>query len=480
MELKRWEFAPPFRPLVHRWKELNNFPGTTTTIPIKAAATAFLQYLEPIIAPSITSLNQTTATRKVAFSDVCTTVGIESFKGLKRVTDLPLFPVPFLDEEKETRASFIQRGREFERLRGHHLVNSNGTKFQLETKKRILRPISGRVCVDAFVYYRNRRVVELSLQPLDAGCGSQIRVGDSDPIEKSARGSFSDNSSDGSSAGSEPLDEFTAVSAEESLMTKASAERTAEFSPFTGKQCLMSTHWIKAIDLESKKWCEVQIYQLSDVVWNDEAFDKLVSPGDEKELAWAFIENKTLLKTNFDNFTIAGTVVVVLDGRGELGTEPRDVKNSLDRALELCNMWDGILLLDEADIFLGTRTNEDLAQNKPISKYYQGTVFLTTNRISSTDHAVKSRVDLLLPCADLDSTSRRLSWESFNIQHIGRERFDVNEELLDKLSDLPLNGLEIKNLVKSSQLLSLKHGGIIRGNRLVMIADKRVKAMRLV
>jgi len=52
---------------------------------------------------------------------------------------------------------------------------------------------------------------------------------------------------------------------------------------------------------------------------------------------------------------------------GVLGTKPEDVEKSLDRALELCRMWNAMLLLDEADVFLGARTNNGLTRNELVS-----------------------------------------------------------------------------------------------------------------
>jgi hypothetical protein len=52
---------------------------------------------------------------------------------------------------------------------------------------------------------------------------------------------------------------------------------------------------------------------------------------------------------------------------GVLGTNPADVEKALDRALELCRLWNAMLLLDEADVFLGARTNDGLARNELIS-----------------------------------------------------------------------------------------------------------------
>jgi hypothetical protein len=44
------------------------------------------------------------------------------------------------------------------------------------------------------------------------------------------------------------------------------------------------------------------IDNLSAIVWNDVAFKNLVLPGNEKELAWAFVENKALASNRFDDF----------------------------------------------------------------------------------------------------------------------------------------------------------------------------------
>ncbi|RYO81176.1 hypothetical protein DL766_009864 [Monosporascus sp. MC13-8B] len=103
-------------------------------------------------------------------------------------------------------------------------------------------------------------------------------------------------------------------------------------------------------------------------------------------------------------------------------------------------------------------------------------IFLTTNRVSSIDHAFKSRVDLFLPYHDLTSEARRQVWGNF-IGRAGKDKFDLTEESLDKLSHLNLNGREIKNLIKSAQLLSLKSGGKVPMDRLYMLADKRVQAL---
>lgn len=52
---------------------------------------------------------------------------------------------------------------------------------------------------------------------------------------------------------------------------------------------------------------------------------------------------------------------------GILGSSPEDVETSLDYALDLCRMWNAMLLLDEADVFLGARTDEGISRNELVS-----------------------------------------------------------------------------------------------------------------
>lgn len=47
---------------------------------------------------------------------------------------------------------------------------------------------------------------------------------------------------------------------------------------------------------------QFRIEDLKEIVWNDSAFDNLVLPNGEKELAWAFVENKNLSNDAYDDF----------------------------------------------------------------------------------------------------------------------------------------------------------------------------------
>lgn len=89
---------------------------------------------------------------------------------------------------------------------------------------------------------------------------------------------------------------------------------------------------------------------------------------------------------------------------GELGVEPANVEANLLRAFELAQMWDAVILLDEADVFLQQRTPSDLQRNALVAiflrqlEYYQGILILTTNMVEGCDVALESMLACLMDC----------------------------------------------------------------------------------
>ena len=81
---------------------------------------------------------------------------------------------------------------------------------------------------------------------------------------------------------------------------------------------------------------------------------------------------------------------------GELGTSPTHVDEKLNEILELAHLWDAVLLLDEADVFLQARDTADVSRNALVSiflrqvEYYRGILIFTTNLIEQIDPAFES------------------------------------------------------------------------------------------
>jgi SpoVK/Ycf46/Vps4 family AAA+-type ATPase len=81
-------------------------------------------------------------------------------------------------------------------------------------------------------------------------------------------------------------------------------------------------------------------------------------------------------------------------------------------------------------------------------------MFMTTNRADNIDAAFQSRIHVSLQYPDLTNDSRRQIWANFlkSSEHPN----DITDEDLDELSSVQLNGRQIKNILKTSQLLALR------------------------
>ena len=92
-------------------------------------------------------------------------------------------------------------------------------------------------------------------------------------------------------------------------------------------------------------------------------------------------------------------------------------------------------------------------------EYYEGILFLTTNRISAFDEAFKSRIHLAIKYYPLSFETRRDLWRSF-ISSTGQntEPHWLDDVALDQLASEELNGRQIKNAVRTAHALALSAG----------------------
>jgi hypothetical protein len=87
-------------------------------------------------------------------------------------------------------------------------------------------------------------------------------------------------------------------------------------------------------------------------------------------------------------------------------------------------------------------------------------LFLTTNRGDAIDLAFQSRIHLTLQYPDLEPQARKQIWQQF----CSRSRLEssLTSEDMESLSELPLNGRQIKNIIKISSLLARREGGSLQ------------------
>ena len=143
---------------------------------------------------------------------------------------------------------------------------------------------------------------------------------------------------------------------------------------------------------------------------------------------------------------------------GDLGIEPATVEKTLTKWLKLAISWDAILLLDEADVYLESRISQDLQRNTLVSiflralEYYQGLLFLTTNRVGTFDDAFVSRIHVVIHYPDFTNKQRGQIWDIF-FNKLEREKGNINftQRTIEyakeskEMESLGWNGREIRN-----------------------------------
>lgn len=160
-------------------------------------------------------------------------------------------------------------------------------------------------------------------------------------------------------------------------------------------------------------------------------------------------------------------------GLGELGTNAERMEGKLDQVLNIARRWNAVLLLDEADVFLEKRSTENLTRNAMVAvflrlmEYYNGILFLTTNRGDNFDPAVLSRVTLALHFKKPTHEGRTIIWRNL----LENSDIKVSAKELSNLAELDINGREIKNAINSSQALANADGTEVTYNHIRELTD---------
>ncbi|KAH8823866.1 P-loop containing nucleoside triphosphate hydrolase protein [Flagelloscypha sp. PMI_526] len=262
----------------------------------------------------------------------------------------------------------------------------------------------------------------------------------------------------------------------------------SELSDLQDEQYALCSPFVLGFSFANKSWGEFNVAHLQPVDWNDEAFDFLVLSEREKRLIHNLVRQHSSNSRAFDDVikskgmglvgllagspgcgkTLTAEAVAETTHRplytitsGELGIDPEVVEYNLQNALELAEMWNAIILIDEAEVFLQQRKPSDLQRNALVAiflrqlEYYQGIMILTTNMVKECDVAFESRVHFLVHYPDLDTNARRKIWTLF----ANKANLDIKESELAALAEYKLNGRQIKNAMRTAATLSLSNDG---------------------
>jgi SpoVK/Ycf46/Vps4 family AAA+-type ATPase len=265
---------------------------------------------------------------------------------------------------------------------------------------------------------------------------------------------------------------------------------------------------LRGYALQNKLWLQFYVDDVQPVVWNDDAYEHLVYPEEQKDLVLSFVENHQRTRTSGlemdDVIKGKGQGLVLLlsgpPGTGktltaeavadktrrplyylqaeDLGINAAQLGANLKKVFEMATEWDAVILLDEADVFMAERNPQDIARNELVSiflrelEYFRGIIFLTTNLYNTIDSAFRSRVNIHLLFNSLSPEHRMILWKKFlerlppmkeqktikiegedgeetQIKKSRRAMDFLSEDDMKELSQWDLNGREIKNAIKT-------------------------------
>jgi SpoVK/Ycf46/Vps4 family AAA+-type ATPase len=143
---------------------------------------------------------------------------------------------------------------------------------------------------------------------------------------------------------------------------------------------------------------------------------------------------------------------------GDLGVESAQLERKLRDIFDKATKWNAVLLLDEADVFLQERDIRNLERNALVSvflrelEYFDGILFLTTNRPGQLDEAFQSRIHITLSMSALEMAAQLKIWKTFLETELKDKEVlrKCLKEIRDETKNSPLNGRQIRNCVRSA------------------------------
>lgn len=371
---------------------------------------------------------------------------IDYFEGTAPITSLSLFPLRYHPDKAAIQEALVARGKRWEQHKGYHYMNYEGMAHECERDED-----------DEKKYYVKSRII------IDAEAFNIFHPRVSVSIDETIHGGL------------------------------------------TEEHLLVAAPTVHGYSLKDQEWLRFYLDSVTEIEWDSNAFESLVLPSEQenlKDLILAFAKAQSKQLDNFDD-VVKGKgrgIVMQLSGppgvgktltaesvaevmqvplymmsAGELGSNADTVESRLKNILRMIPKWGAVLLLDEADVFMEARGAADLKRNELVSvflrmlEYYEGILFLTTNRAERIDPAFESRIHVSLVYKELDWTSRRHIWTQF----LGRNTSNFTDEQMDSIADVVLNGRQIKNTIKTANLLAWAKGGEVKYEHVKTVLDLR-------
>lgn len=233
-------------------------------------------------------------------------------------------------------------------------------------------------------------------------------------------------------------------------------------------------------DLKKHRRLKVHINQLTEYKYDKNLGSKLILPAENHELIETLLAHN---KATVDIIKGKGSSSIILcagiPGTGktltaevfsevvekplysvqcsQLGLSADELEEELLKIFARAQRWKAILLLDEADVYI-RRRGDDLEQNAIVGvflrtlEYFNGVLFLTTNRPETVDDAIASRCLAKIVYGIPTVVDQAKIWKVLSETN----GLKIEPEEMKKISEQhqKLTGRDVKNLLKLASMIA--------------------------
>lgn len=215
---------------------------------------------------------------------------------------------------------------------------------------------------------------------------------------------------------------------------------------------------VRVFDLRSQEFYWVHSDSMEQYEYDTSLRDKLVLPQSHRDLLDVLTQDLSAFVGDFIEGKSAGNVILCkgipgvgktltaevyaeLIGRplysirtGTLGTDAETIEANLQTVFMRSKRWNCVLLLDEADVFVVQRGNS-IEQNAIVAEflrtleYFDGLLFMTTNRPDDIDEAIVSRCAAIIDYAPPPPEDAASIWRVIATQN----QVTLGDELVQQL-----------------------------------------------
>jgi len=269
----------------------------------------------------------------------------------------------------------------------------------------------------------------------------------------------------------------------DNVLADASEEDTqgVDVSAWCDVDYAMLSPYVFGFSFKSKEWGRMHVKQLGSVSFRSDAFSNLVMDAEDKQLIHSLVSNFDVTASSDFVDGKGGGCVFLFHGApglgktltaeavaeevkrplytvsvGELGVDVETLEANLKNILDMAFRWNAVLLLDEADIFLETRSSGDIERNAMVGtflrllEYYNGILVLTSNRVREIDPAFYSRISFARRYEGQDMATRKKIFRGL-LDLMGQS---MSEEDIDDITRVNSNGRQLKNSLRLALMLA--------------------------